>query len=435
MAYEVIDPRQREEERARAHADAAQAMPWGNAAQSAMAGGGQVATSMPPPPGTSPPPGSPGVGPDGEGKFVNFDRVLNANKDVAERASTHAAEGLARAGEDARSKLTGVTSSFNAAVNAGTPLAVDRSIKPMPATAMTGVAGGPAGMASGMRPVPQTRPPQTLGIPGPTTSAEAAAGQAGAVYGGPTDFTKFAGFDEALAANTKAQEGLALTNTPGGLQALAQQQTSGLTSGESRMDAALLGATGGKKFADVRERFKDLDTAVERASADAGATVGRAQDSAQATADYYQRTGRGLKEQEDAAAAKAAEEQAAKDRNKKSKSYDDYNEFKHEELVRDFGNAWDPTWYLKQAGVTNWSLNDALTDKIEETARDDYGIERDSTRIRWNNLDPKLFSEDDKRLLYDSYSEDEIKWLESLTFNQQQEQLYKRLQELKGGGK
>src|SRR5690349_6194042 len=67
--------------------------------------------------------------PSAPSSFVNFDRIIAANKDIAERNANQLTGTLKTNAQGANAALTGVVTTFNNAVAAGTPK------KPVPAAA------------------------------------------------------------------------------------------------------------------------------------------------------------------------------------------------------------------------------------------------------------------------------------------------------------
>lgn len=227
-------------------------------------------------------------------QFVNFDRIINANKDAAEKSVANLTGALQTNAKNARGALAGMVGQFQNAVTAGTPANPTQprlpptpampasSVPPTTNTFSTTPRRGNTDGITPAAPAPTTPPVRPVEDPlgGAPTLAAAQDAAAKAVYSGPTDFTKDPGFADMWQKIGKSDDDLALLNQNGGLGALSQRYLAGggdYSQGMQDMDAALFGYTGKPGFDQVQREYGDSRKLVDRAVGDAGKQVEHAQ--------------------------------------------------------------------------------------------------------------------------------------------------------------
>lgn len=370
-----------------------------------------------------------------QSKFVNFDRILNANKDVATRNANQLAGALQTNAQAGRTALAGVVGGFNSAVTAGTPQ------NPMQPNGTGTAPQMPTGRATPTSPLQPSA--NTRGTPAPSSgttelgsfkgppqdTANAQANLDKAVYSGPTDITKDPGFAEMWGKVGKSDDELALLEAKGGLGALSQNYLAGgqYTQGMQNMDAALLGATGGERFRQVKKEFGDTRKLVDRAVGEAGTKVKTAQGLAGDAKNYWQgvidknaAAGAAQKSAKDAAFEKATKTMQDAGR------FADYEKWRHEDAVRSVGNALDPTYYLGKLFGLKGGVNDALTDKLEPSINPD----NNSNRVTSGTLPPHIRPMWPS--VFSSLSEDELRKLEMMSDGDRVAFIQQRYAQLQG---
>jgi hypothetical protein len=423
MAYEFKRPE--DEEKEQGPADPQGPMAPGSPGGGTASGGGFTQPAAP----------AQGTG------FVNFDRIMAANKDIADRNAGRLTGTLQTNAEGAKTALTGVVGNFNTAVTTGTPQ--DPNAPPLQPSANFDLGDGKAKPDSQpvIPPAPSTLKPASQPIQSPDELAALEAGQAGAVYGGPTDITNSDEFRDMWSKIGQSDDELAQFDKTGGLEALSQKYMSGgaggaggYTSGMSRMDAALLGSVGGEGFGKVAKDFgnqrKDVDSAVTLS----GYKVKNAQGLADDAKKYWDQK---IAEYN----ARPVAEEAAPDTSMEGKeSFDDYmgtggllDGHKLEHTIQDIGKFLNPIYGIADAAGLP-SLEDSGTAKYEKMLNDSRGpnSKRAPLNAQAVQLDRALpnTSEAQQRAVYDSLTRAELTALEGMTKPQQHEFLTKRLEEL-----
>lgn len=202
-------------------------------------------------------------------KFVNFQRYFDANRGAATAQADRLAAQQQKAAQGAQQATQGLVGQmgFQAGLTQPKQLHIaqqGRDYSDIGLAAKTNI--GAAAV--------QAMPMQT-GFAGQFANVGTSPGQlaeanqrAQATYQGPTQFSDVGGYDDVLKQNLAAQKGLNELGHEGGIEALNQQLSPGLTEGESRFSAALTGAAGRSKFDAIRGRFmleKDWKSAEEKA--------------------------------------------------------------------------------------------------------------------------------------------------------------------------
>lgn len=248
------------------------------ASMTAAAAGGAYA------PGTPSAPGS---------KFVNFDRVLNANKDVATRNANDLADDFENKGNRAWQTVQGKVAEFNQQVG---PYGTAR--QPTTLTSNLGRGGGrtvdsaspkaPIGLIAGNANPNQPKVSIDTLSNYEIVSKDEAARRANAQYTGPRSLGDVEGGNQAIVDAQKAF-GMAsgLTNDNNLAAAIQGKFGSMVGTGGNRMDSALIGATGGERFSAMGDKFKKLDAALGQAQTDASAKGQKAEADARAKAEYW----------------------------------------------------------------------------------------------------------------------------------------------------
>lgn len=385
MAYEIRRPDEEE--------DAAERAPGPAAAAPAM--GGMPAMGGSPGPAGNAPQAS---------KFVSFDRILNANRDVAERGAARLNSGLTGDAQKAQDAISSKYGEFNTAVQAGTPK------MPAPAqTSLTGTAPSPAGTAltGGLQPKgPSTGrnndlgAGQTVGTVAPAApinpavaaqtkprDVKTAEAMANAKYTGPTSLREYDGWLGLGAPAMAADDRLAQTQSNAGLRALAQDQNSGrvYSEGMKAMDASLLGAVGGERFKETRDRFKNLDNVMADYEGKGNAAV----DFAKGEAARLQGQGQPLVDEYNTKLAndKTEAERNALEADRLKKTHGSYGEYA--DPNRMLGDEKDHAWFIRNGlrvfdpigFVANMAGHDGLHDKATDWVEDQVGGARHSRTI------------------------------------------------------
>ncbi len=190
--------------------------------------------------GATPGPGGGPPGPDGSGRFVNFERVLNANRDNAQKMSDGLVNKVDAQASKAQDLVNGSVADFQ-----------HEALYQSPSYIGTTTYNNDTGYYD----------PDKVTYDGPQKLADVApAGMTGAY-------------------NT-ATASLNNLGTPGGVQALIGQDVQGhYSQGMSNLDGALAGATGGKQFNDLATKYAGLGTAMTNANAAVDASLKQANDS------------------------------------------------------------------------------------------------------------------------------------------------------------
>lgn len=200
------------------------------------------------------------------GRYVNFERYFNANKDAATNTGNQVASGIEKQGQSVQDELTQRQDTFGKAIQTNLGGA---------ATAPTKVAPESPGKP---RSAPVT-PPRMPTTPAATAAATPPAPAQAVQWRGPGALHEGSGWDALVskAGTAASQAGTAATSS--GLQALLQQQQKGTqyTPGQSRFDAGLVGASSGDKFAALKEKFGGLPKSLGAADAASVQQSGEAQ--------------------------------------------------------------------------------------------------------------------------------------------------------------
>lgn len=250
-------------------------------------------------------------------KFVNFDRILSANAGAAKNMAGRVSDRVEKAGEAAKSQITNLEKDFGTQVGQGTLQHNGILAPPKPETGQFGsdsytitnpdtgiqqrkqsLGGTPQkGAGATMAPAEQTQDttqtrgtfgqPRGLGqldlqvaagTPGFDENIDLAEAQRRAqqTYQGPKSLLDLQNYDTAAAAVDKAKTEAAQVGEQGGLQALLEDEygkDKQYTQGMGKFDAALTGAAGGQRFADLKRKYGGLDALLGQAltkSADTG---------------------------------------------------------------------------------------------------------------------------------------------------------------------
>jgi len=196
-------------------------------------------------------------GPSPSGSYTNFDRIFAANKDAAEASAGKVRRGVEGSAEKAQAGLAGLQSSFNAGVNTGS-----LQSQPTPQQRQQASAGGLMAMST-----PAPTAGTYHGQPG--SSLDEWKRNSQAKYTGPGSLEALQQYGQVAADTREAQRQLRATGTQEGREALLrrQAQPGGYTRGQSRFDAGLVGAAGGKDFEATRGRYGDLEKGLSAATA------------------------------------------------------------------------------------------------------------------------------------------------------------------------
>ncbi len=277
-------------------------------AANAMGGAGSAApqaTAAMQAPGMAPAPAPGGAALTGS-RFVNFDKLMSANQSTSDRISNEVTTKAKDAYGKAREGVGNASSAFQAGVNSGSlgptkavetyksPYTVATTAKPVGGSVVTSHSAGLQ---------------QPAAVPGAMNIADARK-LSTKTYSGPESLASMAGYGDALQFARTADDYTGNVGTNAGREAIIQRDY-GVGRGQgSKLDAALMGAAGGRGFQDL-SRFAGFAKQIEAANADSIAEAARAKaDTASAATGYknqvdqYDAFARG-----DAAAAQKAKEQ------------------------------------------------------------------------------------------------------------------------------
>ena len=216
----------------------------------------------------------------GSGKFVNFERIINANADAASRTATNLASGVENAGNQAKEDGNSLVNSFAKDVQAGTHTydgeqqKVDRSV---PTTTYDSDS--------------RTLNTQNTVQGGTVYSQEQAAENAKKGYSGPQDVTAYNGFqavNDSINGASRQATGIADGDSRATMLSAQNAPEQNYTSGMAGLDSALSGAFGNKRFGQIEDTFGDLDKWFSGETEKMGASVQSAIASSDAAASQWQ---------------------------------------------------------------------------------------------------------------------------------------------------
>lgn len=274
MAYEIRPRREEEETRPEG--------PEGN--EGAVKTPASPFAGFAPAAATAAPPATPVNQPD---RFVNFDRILAANRDVAVRDADMLATRLKKAGEGVEAGLNQQKADFGSALTGATPewaanykltgkadVAREGGTYKPPESSIPGLQT----TGQGLQGTPQKGVPPNLAQARDYTKEE---------WAGPQGLYSLPGWEKFARGAVRTQDELAKTGTAAGLQALATQ--AGATPEQAQFDTALMQSLGTGQFDQLRNRFSGLDKAITDAIGTSQKQSGEAEaDFAKAKAAYTQ---------------------------------------------------------------------------------------------------------------------------------------------------
>ncbi len=211
--------------------------------------------------------------------FTNFGRYQSANQASSDAESQRLISGATDKANAAKAQLADLQRQFGAQVQGGS---------------VGAYSGG--GMPAGMTPAEQAAykaNPQAAymldrkygGANGNMSAADMQA-KANGTYSGPGGLGDVAGYQAAVDAAKAAQDNLDALKTPGGIQALEQQQNSAGNTGTSGFSAGLVGSAGQKGFQALRSQFNPAaDTT--KAETDAAAAADKAKSDSAANSSEW----------------------------------------------------------------------------------------------------------------------------------------------------
>jgi hypothetical protein len=194
----------------------------------------------------------------GSGRYVNFDRIFAANQGAANQMANGVGKDVQNQATQAQLGLYGQQNAFNNAVNQAT------------------------NTYGGQQIAEQTsdRPQKDNGLQGAPTKGggsymtrDQAAAAAAKQYSAPTSLSAQDGYDAAYQQAQKADDTLALTKDPSGLQTYFQQKANAAgtqgnyTQGMSRLDAALTNQAGNQQFSNLRNKYGNFEQMFDAANA------------------------------------------------------------------------------------------------------------------------------------------------------------------------
>lgn len=388
--------------------------------------------------------------------FVNFSQYVNANKGASEQNAKGITNDTRNAADDASRGMGSLLNDFRGQVAGAAPGYAGYTVNQGVGQNASTFSQAQNGTTSNT--IPTSIPPQTTGGKGAgggpgiqaaeqLTRAEVEK-RANTGYTGPTSLAQQPGYDAATGKVRDAQSQIAALQSKDGLSGYLAKQFGGSQagyaspeSGARELDSLLIGNAGKKQF----ERLKgqsallDNDMAMNQSLADQSVNEGKA--NSQIIQDKYKQllgnydSAEGARGKENERVAKEAQEkeQAKKDREARAAGYDDYNAWRHESLVRNVTNYMDPTWYLKQLGVTKFSVNDKLTDMWEGQVANKMGIGNDSDHVNTGNLTPDVAAK--WKDVYSDLSDDELAQVEDMSIGDQMAFINKRHAEMVRDGK
>ncbi len=199
------------------------------------------------------------------------------------------------------------------------------------------------------------------------------------------------------------------------------------------MDAALLNSQGRGRFRELQKNYggllKQADTANTAARAQGQAASDAVDKKAQLAKDKLDFYG---KEEERKRIEKQVLDDKAKDAAAKKAGKPNYDAYttghEAENTLKDISSAMNPIdWWLMATGQP--TMTDRITPRVEGAVNKYAGSELNSHRVRFANMN---IPDADKRLVFDSLTNEELSALEGMTGAQQEAWVAQRLKELKG---
>lgn len=400
------------------------------------------------------------------GRFVNFERRFNANKDAATASGNRIAGGVEKQGQAVEADLKARQATFNDGVLQGglaptvTPSGSQGAVAPKAPPAPGGTKPPPGPMPDPFKdPAGYARwnqenaaagkppPPQMPSSSAPTPPQQTLEQRAAQTYKGPRALSDSAGWDELGQKAAKTSREGALTKDAAGTQALLQEEKkgSGYTQGQSRFDAGLTQAASGDRFARLRDRFSGLSKSIADADSDSQVQSATARgaiegDAEKAKADIIRiQADKKARIEADIQAKLAEDARIKKERSAlnleqgtgRYEEWDDYtggNRF--ENTLSNITGAMDPVDRIQNA-TGNRSVKEAAEEKMDTWANQNLGTHLNSSKYNWG-LTGHLGAHSDevKRAVFDSLSGEELKALERMGGTQQDAFIDARLQKL-----
>lgn len=377
--------------------------------------------------------------------FVGWDRILAANKDAAKASADKMANRLGQAGADVRTGLGAAQGQFGADLAKGDP-----TPKAPPTTGSVdgpGAGEGRTGVNSFGQPTGTPRGGQAPPASMPQAAqpqAQPQQPQGPLVFTGPGSLSEGAGWDDLLKSGAEAQRNVGATqqrdgngNLRGeaGIEALLREQQQGnYTQGQSRMDAALLGTTGRRRFGELQKDYGGLMSdlrAADKASRVQSDAVRTKVEGANADADRI------AAERKAALEAGLGPRATPEDRSafEGKEDYDTYmgtggllEGHNLEHTIRDIGRFLNPVSAAIEAG-NGRSLEDVRTPYYEEQFNKQFGTNHNSAALQLDRLLPGV-QPGYLRALYETLTTAEVKWLEQQGHGTQRDFLQNRLKDV-----
>lgn len=224
-------------------------------------------------PATPAAPTTPGGAGAGGGKFVNFERLLNANRDVADRTAGEMAARVDKDGQAATDATTFTLNTFKGDADRNTHT-YDAGYGDLPFNGIT--------YGSATNPDIEVAPGAYI----PRAKAEALSNVR---YQGPSSLLDAQyGYGSLMSRAQGAQDDAqAVKDRGAGLQTLMRKQYGPSTDGGSRMSAALTGYAGAPQFDALAEKYSGLTKLVSDSLGESQAYGEHAANVTQNTADRY----------------------------------------------------------------------------------------------------------------------------------------------------
>lgn len=432
---------------------------------------GSPDTSSPAAPAQAPMPESqvPGAGPtpvagDSGSSFVNFERYVNANKDAATAAAGNVAGNVGKGAEDAATGLHNLLTDFRGQVQSGTGHGVtpganvvtamggtvlttpgNTRATPAPAAGqMNGSGQNPGAITTGAptstrgqnaisEPNAPSQPSPTPAAPKTLTREDLVKGSE-QKYTAPASLTDMEGYNAVTGQVTNATGRLNSLQSKEGLSGLLAKEfgSGAVGSGVNELDSLLLGRQGGEKFKELNKAYGDLPGRVDRSVAESRGIADQARKDTEGYAAEYQDL-LGKFDGQVASDQKAIEDKAAaaKTREEMEAAWIEYEKPRHETVVRDIGNMFDPThWAGEIFGFRG--LNDRLTDAAEKTGNENFDLNNDSNHVRAHGMPPELKAM--WKEVFMDLSPEELHQVEKMTDMQRADFIRSRYAKIQGKG-
>lgn len=340
-------------------------------------------------------------------KFVNFDRLLDANRSSAQSMADRTAGRI----EGRAGTLEGSVKDHQSAL--------DRDVQKGTLNYGNEVIEGGIGALN-------------TGGQVQTITYDEAKKRAGSGYAGPQDASSYFG-GGLLKEHQDVQSEINATKDLSGLQSMLSREygkQGHYSEGMGRQDAALTGAVGGQRFRDLQSRYGKFDSLLSDAIKSGGQQIEKA---IQTSTDSARKYG-GLVSEEDRARAEFERKQAENKKAPPPTHEKDFNEYMGnpdsigdhsnigkaaENAAHDVARYTDPTYWLNQLGI---NFGHAQGQGTVDTSLSGVTGSRRSAMFNPDEAD-----------VYNAFTDEEIAELESLPPAEQRARIEAKKKEIRGG--